>query len=98
MFYLFLEPTYQAEMMRQRTQSQLSNRPTSQRQGQVNPVFTIDGQTSLPPSERDSSFSQTNGAFYEQPDNGNQSGEGYSPAYNSLILGGFTKHRHVTIV
>lgn len=93
------QPTYQAEMMRQRTQSQLSNRPTTQRQGQVNPVFTVDGQTSLPRSERDSGFFQTNGAFYEQPvsENSNQSGNGYTPAYNSLQLG-FPKHRHVTIV
>uniref|UniRef100_A0A8C6TWR9 Immunoglobulin superfamily, member 5a n=1 Tax=Neogobius melanostomus TaxID=47308 RepID=A0A8C6TWR9_9GOBI len=52
--------TYKAEMMRQRTQSQLSNGPDSQRQGQENPVFTIDG---LPPSEQDSRFSQTNGSF-----------------------------------
>lgn len=91
------QPTYQAEMMRQRTQSQLSNRPTPQRQGQANPVFTVDGQTSLPRSERDSGFYQTNGALYEQPENSSQIGNGSSPAYNNLELN-FPKHRHVTIV
>lgn len=89
------QPNYQAEMMRQRTQSQLSNRPNTQ--GQVNPVFTIDGQTSLPRSERDSSFFQTNGPYDESPVPGSNHGNGSSPAYNSLELG-FPKHRHVTIV
>ncbi|CAL9685949.1 unnamed protein product [Knipowitschia caucasica] len=93
------EPSYQVEMMRQRTQSQLSNRP-AQRQGQVNPVFTIDGQTNLPSSNRsDSGFSQNNGLpVYELPASENDlAGNGYNAAYNSLEFG-FTKHRHVTIV
>lgn len=83
------QPTYQAEMMRQRTQSQLSSRP--QRQGQDNPVFTVDA--SLPPSQRDSGFFQTNGAAFERP----ESGLGYIPAFTSLQLD-FPKHRHATIV
>lgn len=90
------QPTYQAEMMRQRTQSQLSGRPSPQRQGQVNGVFSVDGQTSLPPSQRDSGFYQTDGDAY-QPGPEQQSGLGYSPAYSSLQLD-FRKHRHVTIV
>lgn len=89
------QPNYQAEMMRQRTQSQVSNRPNTP--GQVNPVFTIDGQTSLPRSERDSSFFQTNGPYNESPVPGSNHGNGSSPTYNSLELG-FPKHRHQTIV
>lgn len=82
--------TYQEEVMRQRTQSQLSNRP--QRLGQANPVFTVDG---LPPSQRDSGFFQMNGAAYE-PENTRPSGL-YNPAFTSLQLD-LPKHRHVTIV
>ncbi|KAJ0062013.1 hypothetical protein NL108_014903 [Boleophthalmus pectinirostris] len=94
------QPTYQAEMMRQRTQSQLSNRPTSQGQGQVNPVFSIDGQTSLPPSSRDSGIFQNNAyPFYEpSPSESNLAGNGYNAAFNNLELGFQKKHRHVTIV
>ncbi|XP_072301682.1 immunoglobulin superfamily member 5 [Eucyclogobius newberryi] len=95
------EATYQEEMMRQRTHSQLSNRSTSQTQGQVNQVFTIDGQTSLPSSVRsDSGFSQNNGlALYEQPASENSlAGNGYNAAYNNFELGFPKKHRHVTIV
>lgn len=93
--------TYQAEMMRQRTHSQLSNRPTVTREGQDNPVFVINDHTSLPPSEHsDSGFFQINGApFYEQPtvDNSSQQGNGYNGAHTNLELS-FPKHRHVTIV
>ncbi|KAK7925395.1 hypothetical protein WMY93_007705 [Mugilogobius chulae] len=89
------QPTYQEEMMRQRTQSQLSNRPTPQKQGHVNQVFTIDGQTSLPSSGRsDSGFFQNNGLpLYGQATTENNQRNGY----NGIELG-FPKHRHVTIV
>ncbi|XP_033833680.2 immunoglobulin superfamily member 5 [Periophthalmus magnuspinnatus] len=92
------QPTYKEEIMRQRTQSQLSNTP--QRQGQVNPVFTIDGQTSLPPSEHDSGFYQSNGLTLHEPTSleSTHAGNGFNAAYANLEVGFPKKHRHVTIV
>lgn len=90
------KPTYQAQMMRQRTQSQLSTRPTVTQHGQDNPVFVIDGHMTLPPSENsDSGYFQMNGPFYEQHAvDDYQQGNG---ANTNLELS-FPKHRHVTIV
>ncbi|XP_047186523.1 hemicentin-1 isoform X2 [Scophthalmus maximus] len=97
------ESSYQDEMRRARTQSQISDASAAgQRHGQVNAGYVVEGHTSVAPSElTDSSVCQANGpSNYEMPDilNSNQGGNGYNSAYNTMDESGYRKHRHVTIV
>ncbi|XP_041658075.1 immunoglobulin superfamily member 5 [Cheilinus undulatus] len=94
------QPTYEDEMRRVRTQSQLSA-VTGTPRGQVNRGYVNDGQTSVAPSEHtDSGFSQANGSsYFEMPDvvNSNQAGNVFRFP-DAVDESGFKKHRHVTIV
>ncbi|XP_028321669.1 immunoglobulin superfamily member 5 [Gouania willdenowi] len=97
------KPNYQDEMMRTRTQSQLSgvHRPEV-RKGQVNSVYEPENRTSAAPSEvTDSGFFQANTSnISEMPDvvNSNQVWNSYNNSYENVEDSGFKKHRHVTIV
>ncbi|XP_063750653.1 immunoglobulin superfamily member 5 isoform X2 [Eleginops maclovinus] len=91
--------TYENEMRRVRTQSQISTvHVAGQNQGQVNPGYVPSGQTSIAPSElNDSGFFQANGStVFESPDVVNSTNTGN--AYISVDKPAFRRHRHVTIV
>ncbi|XP_071317629.1 immunoglobulin superfamily member 5-like isoform X2 [Trachinotus anak] len=87
------QPSYQDEMRRVRTQSQISGANTAgQSQGQVNRGYVPEGRTSVTPSE----LTDNGDSGYKIPDvvKSNQTGN----AYNTVDDSGFKKHRHVTIV
>ncbi|XP_041864708.1 immunoglobulin superfamily member 5 [Melanotaenia boesemani] len=83
------QPNYQDEMSR-RVRTQRQSRAGGQKQGQVNPSYVPEGQTSVTPSElTDSGFVSST---LEMPDivNSNRAGD--------VDESGFRRHRHVTIV
>ncbi|XP_029957157.1 immunoglobulin superfamily member 5 [Salarias fasciatus] len=84
------KPTYNDEMMRARTHSQLSRvQAPGRRQGKVNTAYVPDGRTSVTPSDVADGdfFHHRSSDILEMPD-----------IVNSSHAGNFTKHRHVTIV
>ncbi|CAN9501541.1 unnamed protein product [Ophioblennius macclurei] len=82
--------TYNDEMMRARTQSQVSGvGAPGRRQGTVNMTYVQDGQTSVTSSDfTDNDFPHMKSVFHlEMPD-----------TVDNIHVGNFPKHRHVTIV